>query len=182
MGKETERLIDMSLPNALTSSIIECYDIHGMTIDEICKVNEGMESVIIKSVLLQYSDKYRNLVKLLSDNESPVSKALEGTKIQEEAIVSKEELKGYVNSYKMLIHEDDAYLREKVLRNLINVGTKVTDGLGENRPSKLLDSLGGVGNIMALNNILQKAKEAKRQAMINVNKIIDVESMETVSQ
>ncbi len=163
----------MSLPNALTSSIIECYDIHGMTIDEICKVNEGMEAVIVKSVLLQYSEKYRNLVKLLSDNESPLAKSLPA-QTQEELIVSKEELKSYINSYKSLIHEDDAYLREKVLRNLINVGTKVTDGLGENKPSKLLDSLGGVGNIMALNSILQKAKEAKRAAMINVDKIIDV--------
>ena len=172
----------MSLPNALTSSIIECYDIHGMTIDEICKVNEGMEAVIVKSVLLQYSEKYRNLVKLLSDNESPLAKSLPA-QTQEELIVSKEELKSYINSYKSLIHEDDAYLREKVLRNLINVGTKVTDGLGENKPSKLLDSLGGVGNIMALNSILQKAKEAKRAAMINVDKIIDVtESVTTWSR
>ena len=171
----------MSLPNALTSSIIECYDIHGMTIDEICKVNEGMEAVIVKSVLLQYSEKYRNLVKLLSDNESPLAKSLPA-QTQEELIVSKEELKSYINSYKSLIHEDDAYLREKVLRNLINVGTKVTDGLGENKPSKLLDSLGGVGNIMALNSILQKAKEAKRAAMINVDKIIDVTpEMETTN-
>jgi hypothetical protein len=165
--------------NALSSSIIECYDVHGMTVDEICKVNDGMEPVIVKSVLLQYSERYRNISKLLEAEGSALAKVLPA-QAQEENFVSPEELKGYISSYKMLTHEDDPYLREKVLRNLINVGMKVTDGIGENNPRKLLDSLGGVGNIMALNNILQKAKEAKRAAMINVEKIIDVETvMET---
>lgn len=165
----------MALPNALTASIIESYDSLGMTIEDICAANDGMEPIVVKSVLLQFSEKYRNIVKLIEGNS-----AVATLPAAQENLVNADELKSYVNSYKMLVHEDDPYLREKVLRNLINVGTKVTDGLGENRPSKLLESLGGVGNVMMLNNILQKAKEAKKRVQNNLEKVIDVESMETV--
>ena len=144
--------------NALTSSILEAFETLGLSIEDIAQ-QQGLEEVVVKSVLLQYSDKYRKLE----------------TKKDEEELVTKEETKGYLNAYKMLIHSDDDYLRERTLRNLINIGLKVTDGLGENNPRKLLQELGSVGNVMALNEVLKSARAAKERAMEGLNKIIDVE-------
>ena len=151
----------LSRLNALTSSILEAFETLGLSIEEIAKTQE-LEEVVVKSVLLQYSEKYRSLVK---NNES----------IKEEDLVTKEETRGYLNAYKMLSNSDDDYLRERVLRNLINVGLKVTDGLGESNPRKLLQELNSTGNILALNDILQKARVAKEKAMEGLNKIIDIE-------
>lgn len=139
----------LSSLNALSSSILEAFETLGMSVEDIAS-SQGLEPVIVKSVLLQYSEKYKGEIKT-----------------KEEDLVSKDEVKGYVAAYKMLAHSEDDYLRERVLRNLINVGLKVTDGIGENNPRKLLQELGGAGNILALNEALQKAKAAKER-VINV--------------
>lgn len=143
---------------SLSSSILEAFETLGLSIEQIAAANE-LELVVVKSVLLQYSDKYRKEA---------------GKKENEEDLVSSDEVKSYVAAYKMLVHNDDDYLRERVLRNLINVGLKVTDGLGENNPRKLLEELGGAGNILALNNALQKAKAAKERVKKDMEKIIDI--------
>jgi molybdopterin converting factor small subunit len=144
---------------SLSSSILEAFETLGLNVEQIAATQE-LEPVVVKSVLLQYSSKYREEC---------------GKKDENEEMVGKEEVKGYLAAYKMLAHSDDDFLRERVLRNLINVGLKVTDGLGENNPRKLLQELGGAGNIIALNAALQKAKEAKERVMKNT---IDIESTE----
>lgn len=140
----------LSSLNALSSSILEAFETLGMSPEDIA-TTQGLEIVVVKSVLLQYSEKYKLAAKQADNDE----------------MVSKDEVKGYVAAYKMLAYSEDDYLRERVLRNLINVGLKVTDGIGENNPRKLLQELGGAGNILALNEALQKAKAAKER-IINV--------------
>lgn len=141
--------------NALASSILELYETHNLSIEAIAESRE-LEVVVVKSVLLQHSQKYKDAERNGAEEE----------------LVNKDEVKQYVAAYKMLAYNDDYYLRERVLRNLINVGLKVTDGLGENNPRKLLQELGGAGNIMALNEALRGAKEAKNRVM--AQKEIDI--------
>src|SRR5512138_2324777 len=105
--------------NALTSSILEAFETLGLSVEQIAE-SQNLEIVVVKSVLLQYSSKYKQ-----QEGAAP------------EELVSKDEVKSYVAAYKMLAYNEDDYLRERVLRNLINVGLKVTDGIGENNPRAL---------------------------------------------
>jgi hypothetical protein len=146
--------------NALSSSIIESFETLGLSVEEIAE-SQGLDVIIVKGVLLRHSDIYRKEEKKEDDLE----------------LVTRAEVKGYLNAYKMLIHSEDDYLRERALRNLINVGLKVTDGIGESSPKKIIQELSGAGNILELNSLIQKAKAAKERALEGLNQIIDVESI-----
>jgi hypothetical protein len=148
--------------SALVTSVVKMYDELGMSIDEIC-LEEKLENVVVISVLAQGSKKYREEMK----GEIELGDEME---------VSKDELKEYIESYKMLRYAEEDHIKERVLRNLINYQKKVTDGLGANDPKKMLGAirdLNPMGKVLELNERLREMREAKRAKLLENS--IDVE-------
>ena len=151
------------------TELVALYENEGLTIEELVAAT-GYAETIILSVLLARSRKYREATKSLDlklsspsvnideDPEHPLAK-----------LISDDDLAEYMDAYKAIARnagDDNLFIKEKVLKNLINLKTKVTDGLGENNPRKLLKEAGqGNLNINLLNVYLQGASKAKAKTL-----------------
>jgi len=154
---------------ALATSIVTLFERENLSLDDIAAQFE-LEPVIVKGVLLQYSPKYKELERGLSENDAE-QLAHDATRE-----VSKEEMNEFLGAYKEIArYGESEFIRERALRNLINYGKKVTDGLGENDPRKLLKEVASGGNILNLNMIIQNAKAAKDKVRAEMDNILELE-------
>ena len=147
--------------SVLERTIVSLYEHENMSIEDIC-IAEELEDVSVKFVLAQHSRKYRDDI---------------GEQKEE---VRNDELDEYIEAYKMLRYSEEPHIQERVLRNLINYKKKVTDGLGANDPkklAKLMGSMNGGVNVIALNSILTEIRAAKTKLLAppGPQTIIDVE-------
>lgn len=141
------------MKSLLREDILACHR-QGMTVVEISESLE-VEQVLVKSVLLSAGQE-------LGDSEDSV-----------EGLVSKEEVKEFIEGYKSIARfAENEGIREKALKNLVNLGMNVTDGLGENNVREIMKNAGANCNILQLNAILVGAREAKKMAIENVKKMI----------
>lgn len=149
--------------NALSSSIVQMFEVCGLNIEQIA-TEQQLEVSVVKSVLLNYSSKYREL-------DVASREDVQGDPL----CVTKEEHLEFLEAYKHLArYADHEGIREKALRNLINHARGVHDGLGENDPRKLLKEMGNSGNILNLNMIIAGAKSAKAKVSSEVEEILDL--------
>lgn len=149
------------MKSAQVTTICALYEDNGLTVEQIAE-DQGFDKMLVISTLLNFSPKFRS--------------EQSGAEKEDFELVTKAELKEFLTDYKQIArYADDESLRARCLKDLINVGLKVTDGLGENDPRKLLKQVGGTGNILNLQLVINKAREAKAAVMGNVEKIIELE-------
>lgn len=154
----------MSAAPALATSLVTMYELHGLGVDVIAS-EQDLEPVVVKATLLQYSQKYRE--------------ACKGEEKEDKEYVSPEETQEFIEAYKRIARfTEDDYIKERALKNLINLGLKVNDGLGVQDTRKLLKDLGGAGNILNLNMIIQQARADKMRIADRVEKVIEVKAEE----
>jgi len=154
---------------ALATTIVTLFERENLSLNDIAAQFE-IEPVIVKGVLLQYSSKFKELERGLGENES------EQLAHDAQREISKEEMGEFLGAYKEIArYGESEFIRERALRNLINYGKKVTDGLGENDPRKLLKEVASGGNILNLNMIIQNAKAAKDKVRAEMDNILELE-------
>jgi hypothetical protein len=152
------------LPSALATTIVTMFELHGLEPSAIA-ADQELEEIVVKATLLQNSSKYRELCK--SEENA------------EHEYVTKEETQEFVEAYKRIArYTEDDYIKERALKNLINMGLKVNEGLGVQDTRKLLKEFAGSGNILNLNMIIQQARAAKEKVTDKVNKVIEIQSEE----
>ena len=142
----------------LETTIVNLYEQENCTLEEICAA-EDLDEISVKNVLLTHSKKYR-------------------AESCEAELVSKGEVNDYIEAYKCLRYSSEAHIQERVLRNLINFGLKVTDGMNANDPKKFakIMSEGMKGaNVLALNNILKEIRETRKKELLAP--VIDIETV-----
>lgn len=149
------------MKSAQATTICALYEDNGLSVDQI-SADQGIDKMLVLSTLLNFSPKFR-------DEQAGIDK-------EDFELVSMNELKEFLSDFKQIARfADDDNLRARCLKDLINVGLKVTDGLGEQDPRKLLKQVGGAGNILNLQLVINKAREAKALVQSNVDKIIELE-------
>lgn len=149
------------MKSALATTICALYEDNGLDVDTIA-ADQEVDKMLVISTLLNFSPKFR------------AEQA--GADKEDQELVTKEELKEFVSDYKRIArYADDEGLRARCLQNLINLGAKVTDGLGANDPKKLLKQVGGAGNIYNLQMIINKAREAKAAVADRVADVLEAE-------
>ncbi len=150
----------MQLTTNSVFSILQLFELHNLTPEQIAEQNE-LELLVVKSLLIQHSAKYREDEKKKED---------------EKPLVSEDELKEFMGAYKNIARYATCdHLKEKALKNLINVGLKVNDGLGVQDPRKLIKEMGVGNNVNILNLAIRKAREAKDLVKQDSKQIIDVQ-------
>lgn len=144
---------------AIAATIVQLFEIHSLSVEEIASEQE-LDPLAVKALLIQFSPLYK---KSIEESE------------KEEEFVSKEEIKEFVESYKSIArYSEEVYVKERALKNLINLGLKVTDGLGEQDPKALIKVLSNNTNILVLSQNLQAAREVRKKAKEGLSKIIDI--------
>ena len=152
------------LPSALATTIVTMFELHNLGVEQIA-ADQDLEEIVVKATLLQNSAKYREECKSLENSEHEY--------------VSKEETQEFVEAYKRIArYTEDDYIKERALKNLINMGLKVNEGLGVQDTRKLLKEFAGSGNILNLNMIIQQARSAKEKVMGKVDKVIEIQGEE----
>ncbi len=138
--------------------IVSLYENDGLSIEEISHVS-GFEPLSIKALLASKSGIYRERAKAAAPTPS------EDTKLPSiSETVSESEFHEFMDAYKQLARyaETDG-VRERALRNIINVYAKVNDGLGEQGIVKALKDCGNTKvNILVLNQQLSQARRKKQ--------------------
>jgi hypothetical protein len=152
---------------ALSISIVTLFEREGLEAAIIAEQLE-LDILVVKSVLQQYSSKYQELESGIGDESE-----LEKHKGNKE--ISQQEMTCFMEAYKELArYGESEFLRERALRNLINYGKGVTDGLGESDMRKALKDIASGGNILNLNMVIQNAREAKKGAQKELENILDI--------
>lgn len=145
----------------IETSIVSMYEEHNLTPEDIGRELDCSDASV-KSVLAQWSSKYKEILRSQQKN------ALQG-----------EGVDALIEEYEMLRHEavDKPEVKEKILRNLINLKAKVTDGLGRDNQRELIklkakeekdDTTRGA--ISALNDFLRR-----QNVLTQGNRVIDVD-------
>ena len=138
-------------------SIVALYE-NGLSVEQIAS-EESCDVMSVKSVLAQHCGAYRDTLKSAEKSE-----------------IAEHEYEEYLEQYKLLRFQDDnPVLRERVLRNLINLKKGVTDGLGANDPKKMAALLAqqnaqqmSNANVGILNNLLRAIRNERNKSVIDV--------------
>ena len=164
------------MPSNNEIELVALYEDESLSVEEIA-ASTGYERAIVIAVLLARSTKYRNEQKALAPG--PKSNGAPENELQ--PLVSKDEIAEFIEAYKSIARnadDDQMFIKEKVLRNLINLGGKVTDGLGEHSPRQVMNELNKSGvNINTLNVFLKASGAAKDKIKSSpMFGVIDVEA------
>lgn len=145
---------------AIEASVVSLYE-GGATIAQICE-SEGLERAVVVTILSAHIPDFA---------DAPAPNPTDDI----DKHISDGELNTMFEAYKTLQYDENPVVREKVLRNCINLKMKVSDGLGKDDPKKLAKlmakEIGKHANIMLLNDMLKKARETKQAQVIDVENV-----------
>jgi hypothetical protein len=143
--------------------IVSLYENEHLTIGEIAAAT-GYEPLSIKALLSSKSGVYRQSLTKLPKAPADSSDTTPELNTLREAI-SETELLEFIDAYKNIARyaEMDG-VRERALKNLINMRVKVTEGLGESNVARIVkDSINPHINILVLNEQLKSARQTKER-------------------
>jgi len=178
--------------STLVNSIVELYEAEDLSPAQI-GASLDLEEVAVKAALMQNSGKFRAINKELSKLNKECNGALQTltfdvqnasleledspeapappTLVNE--LISDSELEEFMIAYKDLARSaQNEAVKERALKNLINAGAKITDGLGETEARKIIKDAGGEKsgaiNLIYFNERLAAAKKLKQSMKGNL--------------
>ena len=162
--------------------IVSLYENEQLSIAEIAAAT-GYEALSIKALLSSKSGVYRASLKApkTPGGSGPDSQTPELNTLRE--AISDTELLEFLDAYKNIARyaEMDG-VRERALKNLINMKSKVTEGLGESNVARIVkDSINPHINILVLNEQLKSARQTKERLrsspMFGANPAHEIDAM-----